>query len=460
MVDSADIWQADRDHNLHPWTHFESFRNNGPQLVLSEGSGCRLTDANGNSYLDAVGGLWCTNIGLGREEMANAIAEQVRKLAYASTFVDMANEPAALLAARISELAPPGLDHVQYTTGGSTAIDSAYRLVQFHQSCAGRPEKTHVVSREDSYHGSTFAAMSIGKRSGDRSPEFRYINDSIHHLTSPNRYRLPAGASEDGLTDYLVREFEDVIENVGPERIGGFFAEPIMGSGGVIVPPPDYLERMMEVCRRHEILFVADEVVTAFGRIGHWFASKDEFGIIPDIICCAKGLSSGYLPIGAVIYSNRVHDIISTGDPERWFTHGFTYSGHPVCCAAALKNIEIIERENLLENARSVGGYFERRLRELQALPTVGDVRGRNLMMCIENVRDKETRELFPESVDIGRRIAMAAERLGLIVRPIGHLNVMSPPLVITRDEVDFIIESLDRAIRDVADDLTREAAW
>ena len=317
MVDSADIWQADRDHNLHPWTHFESFRNDGPQLVLSEGSGCRLTDANGNSYLDAVGGLWCTNIGLGREEMADAIAQQVRKLAYASTFVDMANEPAAMLAARISELAPPGLDHVQFTTGGSTAIDSAYRLVHFYQSCAGRPEKTHVVSREDSYHGSTFAAMSIGKRSGDRSLEFRYINDGIHHLSSPNRYRLPAGVSEDGLTDHLVREFEDLIEDVGPERIGGFFAEPIMGSGGVIVPPPDYLKRMMEVCRRHEILFVADEVVTAFGRIGHWFASRDEFGIVPDIMCCAKGLSSGYLPIGAVVYSNHVHDIISTGDPER-----------------------------------------------------------------------------------------------------------------------------------------------
>ncbi len=460
MVDSADIWKADRDHNLHPWTHFESFRNDGPQLVLSEGSGCRLTDANGNSYLDAVGGLWCTNIGLGREEMANAIAVQVRKLAYGSTFVDMANEPAALLAARISELAPPGLDHVQYTTGGSTAIDSAYRLVQFYQSCAGRPEKTHVVSREDSYHGSTFAAMSIGKRSGDRSPEFRYINDSVHHLSSPNRYRLPKGVSDDGLTGYLVREFEDLVEDVGPARIGGFFAEPIMGSGGVLVPPPDYLERMMEVCKRHEILFVADEVVTAFGRIGHWFASEDEFGIVPDIICCAKGLSSGYLPIGAVIYSNRVHDTISTGDPDRWFTHGFTYSGHPVCCAAALKNIEIIERENLLGNARNVGGYFERRLRELQTLPTVGDVRGLNLMMCIENVRDKETQELFPDSVDIGRRIALAAERLGLIVRPIGHLNVMSPPLVITREEVDFIVESLDRAIRDVSDDLTREAAW
>ena len=233
-----------------------------------------------------------------------------------------------------------------------------------------------------------------------------------------------------------------------------------MGSGGVIVPPPDYLERMLDVCRRHDILFVADEVVTAFGRIGHWFASLGEFGIVPDITCCAKGLSSGYLPVGAVIYSNRVHDTISTGDPERWFTHGFTYSGHPVCCAAALKNIEIIERENLLENARKVGGYFERRLRELRTLPTVGDVRGRNLMMCIENVRDKKTRELFPDSVDIGRRIALAAERLGLIVRPIGHLNVMSPPLVITRDEVDFIVDALDRAIRDVSNDLTREAAW
>ncbi len=460
MVDNAAIWTADRDHVLHPWTHFESFRTDGPQFVVSEGSGCQLTDSRGNSYLDAVGGLWCTNIGLGRDEMADAIAEQVRKLAYASTFVDMSNEPAAMLASRIAELAPAGLNHVQFTTGGSTAIDSAYRLVQFYQACAGRPEKIHVIARNDSYHGSTFAAMSIGKRSGDRSPEFRYIDDTIHHLTSPNSYRLPQGVSESSLTAYLVDEFEGLISRVGAEKIGGFFAEPIMGSGGVIVPPADYLKRMHEVCQRHDILFVADEVVTAFGRIGHWFASQDEFGVVPDIICCAKGLSSGYLPIGAVVFSDHVHETISTGDPERWYTHGFTYSGHPVCCVAALKNIEIMERENLLENARTVGAYFEQRLKELQELPTVGDVRGRKLMMCIENVRDKKSRELFDDSVDIGKRIAVAAERHGLIVRPIGHLNVMSPPLVITKSEVDFIVASLRQAILDVSDELTREGAW
>ncbi|MDE2789809.1 MAG: aminotransferase [Paracoccaceae bacterium] len=460
MADTQQIWKADRDHNLHPWTHFDSFDRDGPQLVVSKGSGCRLTDSNGKSYLDAVGGLWCTNIGLGRAEMAEAIAEQVRTLAYASTFVDMANEPAALLAARLADLAPAGLDHVQFTTGGSTAIDCAFRLVQFFQSCAGRPEKVHVVARQDSYHGSTYAAMSIGRRSGDRSPEFRYITEGIHHLSAPNRYRRPPDVSVSGLTDFLVDEFETLIARVGPERIGAFFAEPVMGSGGVIVPPDDYLQRMRQVCRRHDILFVADEVVTGFGRLGHWFASEGEFGVVPDVICCAKGLSSGYLPIGAVIFSNPMYTTMASGDPDRWFTNGLTYSGHPVCCRAALKNIEIIEREDLLGNAAEVGAYFEARLQDLKDLPTVGDIRGRKLMMCVESVRDKGSRELFPESVNIGKRISDACENRGLIVRPVGHLNVMSPPLVITRDEVDFIADTLSAALRQVADDLTRERLW
>ena len=451
------IRELDRGHHLHPWAHFDSFEVEGPQFVSAEGRGARVTDANGKSYLDAVGGLWCTNIGLGREEMVEAIAEQTRKLAYAPIFGDMTNEPAAELSAKVAELAPADLNHVILSTGGSTAVDSAYRLVQYYQSCAGRPEKHHVIARESAYHGSTYATMSIGKRKGDRAPEFQYQSETIHHVSAPYAYRRPDGVTEAGFTDWLVEEFENKIAAIGPDKVGGFFAEPVMGAGGVIVPPDGYLQRMRAVCQKYDILYISDEVVTGFGRLGHWFASESRFGIVPDIICSAKGLSSGYLPIGATIYSDRIHEVISRKGADRVYTSGFTYSGHPVCCAAALKNIEIMERENLLDHARDVGGYFEERLQELGSLRIVGEIRGCKLMMCVENVMNKETREVFPAEVKIGDRIADTCESMGLIVRPLSHLNVMSPSLVITREDVDFIVNTLREAISTVTDSLVEE---
>ncbi|PZR00951.1 MAG: aminotransferase [Cereibacter sphaeroides] len=445
----------DRAHSLHPWTNFGPFSDQG-SLVISRGEGAWLWDANGQKYFDAVGGLWCTNIGLGRKEMAQAIAAQAEKLAFSNTFVDMTNDPSALLAARLAQLAPGDLNRVHFTTGGSTAVDTAARMVQYYQSCMGRTDKMHLVAREHSYHGSTYLSQSIGKRPGDRVEQFRYKTDGIHHLSVPNPYRAPDGMDEAAFCDFLVAEFEALIAREGADRIGGFFAEPIQASGGVIVPPKDYLRRMWEVCRKHNILFVADEVVTAFGRIGHWFASWDEFGVQPDIICTAKGLSSGYIPIGAMIFSDRIWDAMAA-DGDRWFTSGFTYSGHPVACAAALKNIEILEREDLLGNATRVGAVFEARLKELEALPMVGQVRGKKLMMCVENVADKATKALLPDELDVGKRISDASEAMGLMVRPIGHLNVMSPPLIITEDDADFVARTLGKAIRQVADRLVKE---
>lgn len=450
----ADLWQMDRDHALHPWTNFGPFEREGA-LVMARGQGCQLWDADGRQYFDAVGGMWCTNIGLGRAEMAQAIGDQALKLAFANSFVDTTNGPSAMLAARLAALAPGDLNRVHFTTGGSTAVDTAYRMIHFYQTCRGRPDKVQVVARNQSYHGSTYISQSIGKRDGDRVEEFRYKESGIHHLTSPNFYRAPAGLTEAAFCDVLVAEFEALIARVGADRIGGFFAEPIQASGGVIVPPQGYLPRIMALCRQHDILFVADEVVTAFGRLGHWFASLDEFGIQPDMITCAKGLTSGYIPLGALIFSDRIWQVMAEGG-ERWFTSGFTYSGHPVSCAAALKNIEIMEREDLLGNATRVGALFEARLRAMIDLPMVGDVRGRKLMVCIENVADKATRRLLPDDLDVGKRISNAAESRGLMVRPIAHLNVMSPPLTITEAEVDFVAETLEKAIRQVADDLVR----
>ncbi|MFZ1345906.1 MAG: aminotransferase [Tabrizicola sp.] len=451
----ADLWEMDRAHSLHPWTNFGPFEKEG-SLVIARGEGCYLWDAEGRRYLDAVGGMWCTNVGLGRRDMAQAIADQAERLAFSNSFVDVTNEPSARLSAKLAALAPGDLNRVHLTTGGSTAVDTAVRMVWYYQTCMGRPDKTDIVARDHSYHGSTYLSQSVGKRPGDRVAEFRYKEDGIHHLTAPNPYRRPEGMSEAAFCDGLVAEFEALIARVGADRIGGFIAEPIQASGGVIVPPEGYLRRMWEVCRKHDILFIADEVVTAFGRLGHWFASAAEFGVVPDMITCAKGLTSGYLPLGALIFSDRIWEVMAAKG-ERWFTSGYTYSGHPVSCAAALKSIEIIESEGLLENAASVGDYFLDRLRGLESLPLVGQVRGRRLMVCVENVESKATKEPLPDGVNESKRISDAAEAMGLMVRPIGHLNVMSPPLTITKTQVDFVVEVLASAIRKVTDELVRE---
>jgi len=439
---AQDIWQKDKDHYTHPWQMFDSFSTEG-SMIIERAEGAYLYDIKGNRYLDSVGGLWCTNIGQGRDEMADAIADQVRQLAYASPFVDMTTVPGAQLASKIADIAPGSLNHVMYSCGGSTAIDSAYRLIQFYQNCRGLHDKKHIIARDASYHGSTYVAMSIGGKNADHPPEFDYKRDDIHHISSPNFYRSQGYESTAEFLDFLVDELEQKILDIGPDKVAAFFAEPILGAGGVIVPPDGYHQRTHAVCKKHDVLYVSDEVVTAFGRLGHWFSSESVFGIQPDIITCAKGLSSGYLPLGATIYSDEIHNVISEQGKERYFANGYTYSGHPVCCAAALKNIEIMERENILDNAITVGDYFGEQLKSLLDLPIVGEVRGYRLMQCVEYVANKETKEDFPDSLDIGKVISDIADSKGLMVRPIGNLNVMSPPLIITKEQVDVVVNTL-----------------
>jgi adenosylmethionine-8-amino-7-oxononanoate aminotransferase len=260
--------------------------------------------------------------------------------------------------------------------------------------------------------------------------------------------------------EFLVQEFEDKILSIGADKVAGFFAEPVMGSGGVIIPPKGYLKRMWEVCQRYDILFVADEVVTSFGRLGKFFASYEVFDVQPDIITTAKGLTSAYLPLGACIFSDRIWKVIAEPGKGRCFTHGFTYSGHPVCCTAALKNIEIIERENLLEHVDVVGAYLEERLATLSDLPLVGDVRCQKFMACVEFVADKRTKALFADEINIGERIHSRAQARGLLVRPIMHLNVMSPPLILTCAQVDEIVETLRVCILEVAAELEQSGQY
>jgi adenosylmethionine-8-amino-7-oxononanoate aminotransferase len=446
---TSDIVERDRRHVIHPYQVFDTVMVDDV-LPIARGAGAYIVDADGREYLDAVGGMWCTNIGLGRDEMAEAIAHQVRELAYANPFVDMTTGPAGLLAEKLASLTPGDLNRVFFSTGGSTAIDTAYRLIQFYQYVRGTPEKRHVLSRVDAYHGTTYASVSIGGKPGDRVPGFEYIEGTIHHLSSPNRYANAGDRTDQEFADDLVAEFRAKIDELGAANIAAFFAEPIMGSGGVIMPPADYLPRLRDLCRQHDIVYVSDEVVTGFGRLGEWFASESIFGIVPDIITSAKGLTSGYLPLGATIVSDRIYDVIAETGHERYFAVGYTYSGHPVSCAAALKNIEIIEREGLLEHVREVGPYFQEQLATLADLPMVGDVRGSHLMACVEFVEDRATRRHYPEELDVGKLVANACEPRGLIVRPMVHLNVMSPPLVIDRDDVDKIVSTLRDAIVEV----------
>ncbi len=440
------VVERDKRHHVHPYQVFDTFAEDGA-LPIASGVGAYITDTDGKRYVDAVGGLWCTNIGLGREDMVEAIADQVRRLAYSNPFVDMTHIPAADLATKLAELAPGDLNHVFFCTGGSTANDQAYRIAQFYQAVRGKPEKRHIISRVDAYHGQTYASVSIGGKPGDRIEEFEFL-DNVHHLSSPNQYRYGRGLSEKEFGARLFAEFKDkVTELGGSEKVSAFFAEPIMGAGGVIPPPDNYLKSIWEYCRENDILYVSDEVVTGFGRLGEWFASEKLFGIQPDIITSAKGLTSGYIPLGATIFSDWIFDVISDPGRGRYLPMGLTYAGHPVACAAALKNIEIIENEGILEHVRDVGPYLIEQLETLKDLPMVGDVRGSHLMVCIEFVRDTATGEPYPYQIDIGKRVSNECDELGLMVRPVENLNIMSPPLIITHDDVDFIVETLRTAI-------------
>ena len=453
------LWRQDLDHYIHPWTDFSTFKEEG-SLIMAESEGAYVIDSEGNRYIDGIGGLWCVNIGYANEEMAQAIAEQVRRITYYSTFGHLTTPPAAELAAKLAELTPGKLNHVFYGTGGSMSNDTAIRIIHFYFNRLGKKNKKKIISRTDGYHGSTYLAMTLTGIEFDHQG-FDLAPDLVHHIPAPNPYRRPDGMSLEEFCDEKVADLENKILELGPENVACFIAEPVMGAGGVIVPPPGYHRRTREVCDRYEVLYISDEVVTGFGRLGHFFASESVFDFVPDIITCAKGISSGYVPLSATLLSEAMYDVISVPQAEgAMFTHGFTYSGHPISCAAGLKNIEIMERDDICGHVRDVGPYLEEQLASLLEHPIVGDVRGSHFMMCIENVADKETKALLPAEVAIGDRIAAHCQSRGVIVRPIAHLNVLSPPLILTRQQIDTMVAVLHDSIRATQDDLIREGIW
>ncbi|KIC09514.1 hypothetical protein RA19_15690 [Leisingera sp. ANG-M1] len=445
---AAETLQAwDRTHQLHPWMAMDEWRSYDNMLV-DTADGIYMWDAAGKRYIDGPGGMWCTQIGYGRQDMADAIAAQVMKLPYTSPFTNT-TEPSAVLARKLAERAPGDLNNVFFTTGGSTAVDTALRTMQYLNNRRGLPEKKLILAREKGYHGSTYLAHSVTGKERDQS-QFDFETRLVHFLPDVNPYRRPDGMSVEAWCDAKVADLETAIGTLGADKIGAFIAEPILSSGGVIVPPPGYHERTWEICRAHDILYISDEVVTGFGRLGHWFASEELFGIQPDMITCAKGLTSGYLPLGACIISDRVMRQMShLGEPSG-YTNGYTYSGHPVSCAAALKNIEIFEEEGILEHVRAVTPHFQARLQDLKKFSIVGDARGMGLLGCIEGRAD----DLEAER-QLGAQIDAACEARGLLVRPLINMAVFSPPLIISLEQIDEMFGVLEAALQEVQDKLT-----
>ncbi len=458
--DTRAIQRQDEAHHIHPWTDF-SAAGRRDSLVLTDADGAYVVDSDGNRYLDGIGGLWCVNVGYGRREIAQAMAEQAEKMVYYSSFGAHTSIPAAALAAKLATLAPAQLNHIQFASSGSVANDTAVRMIHFYFNRLGKKSKKKIITRHDGYHGSTYLAMSLTGVAFDHQG-FDIIDDGlIQRVSSPNTYRRAPGMTPAQFCEQLVAEFEAKINHLGADNVAAFIAEPIMGAGGVIVAPPGYHARMLAVCRRYGVLYVADEVVTAFGRLGHFFASEAVFGMVPDLITTAKGLSSAYAPLSATIMSDAFYDVISTPQADgALLTHGFTYSGHPVCCAAGLKNIEIIEREDLCGHVRKLGPYLEAQLATLADLDMVGDVRGSHFMMCVENVADKKTKALLSPQCMVGERIARAAQQRGVLVRPIAHLNVLSPPLILTIEQIHTLVSVLRESIIEVMGDLRRDGLW
>ncbi len=433
--------KKDKKHIIHPWSDLGS---DAESMIIESGKGVHVFDNEGNKYLDGISGMWCVNLGYGNKEMAKAISDQCVQLAYYTPFGAMSSPPSIQLASELSELTPGDLNFFQFTNSGSTAVESAIRFVHYFFNCHGQPEKKHIIYRENAYHGSTYLAASLNGKQCDRS-YFDYVTDIVHATSDPNPYKRPGKMSIEEFCDLKVKELEDKILEIGPDKVACFIAEPIMGSGGVIVPPPGYHKKTLEICREYNVLYISDEVVTAFGRLGHYFASEDVFGIVPDIITVAKGITSGYQPLGAAIISQKLVDQISgdAASENSYYTNGFTYSGHPVTCAAALKYLEIMKREKINEHVREVGSYFMERMNTLKEYSIVGDVRGLCLMGCVECVVSDDEQE----NIAVAQRVDEFCQEKGLIVRPYENLCILSPPLINDKESIDQLVDILRDSI-------------
>ncbi|MFC3607616.1 aspartate aminotransferase family protein [Stutzerimonas tarimensis] len=428
-------WQAlGRRHHLPPFSDYKALNAKGSRII-TRAEGVYLWDSAGNRILDGMAGLWCVNVGYGREELVQAAARQMRELPYYNLFFQTAHPPVLELAEAIAEIAPAGMTHVFFTGSGSESNDTVLRMVRHYWAVKGQPQKQVIIGRWNGYHGSTVAGASLGGMKAMHGQGGLPI-PGIEHIDQPYWYGEGGDEDPEAFGVRMAEQLEQKILQVGVEKVAAFIAEPIQGAGGVIIPPDSYWPKIHEILARYDILFIADEVICGFGRTGEWFGS-DYYGSAPDLMPIAKGLTSGYVPMGGVIVRDEVAAVLNEGGE---FFHGFTYSGHPVAAAVALENLRILKREGIIDRVRThTAPYLQRRWRELADHPLVGEARGLGMLGALELVKDKRTRTRF-SGIELGMRCREHCLDNGLVMRAVGDTLIISPPLVISEAQIDELV--------------------
>jgi putrescine aminotransferase len=444
-IDIAEVVKNDIAHHFHPFTDHKSFHAEGGPRVMTQADGIWIWDGKGNKLLDGMSGLWCVNVGYGRKELAEAAYKQMLDLPYYNTFFKTTTVPTTELATKISSVMPERFKHIFFTNSGSESNDTIVRFVRHYWKLKGKPYRQHFIARTRGYHGSTMVAANLGG--------FQGMHDQVgtefpgfHHVQQPHWFDFGGDKTPEEFGLEAAAAVEKKILEVGPDNVAAFIGEPIQGAGGVLIPPSTYWPEVQRICRKYGVLIISDEVICGFGRTGNWWGFQS-LGFEPDIVPMAKGLSSGYLPIGAVAFADHlIKDFFELGGE---FYHGMTYAGHPVAAAVALRNIEIIEQEKLVERARELGPYFAEALASLRDHPIVGETRSLGLIGAIELTRDKATRARFASPGRVGTMCRDNSFAQGLIMRACWDTMVLAPPLVITRKEIDHLVQ-LARAALDV----------
>jgi 4-aminobutyrate--pyruvate transaminase len=457
MAQLSNLATRDVETLVHPYVNLASFRETGP-LIIERGQGVYVYDTEGKPYIEGMAGLWCTALGYGNEELVEAAAAQMRKLSFAHLFTGRSHDPAIELAEKLKEIAPVPISKVFFCNSGSEANDTQVKLVWYLNNALGRPNKKKIISRVKAYHGVTIVAASLtGLPANHR--DFDLPLPGFLHTACPHHYRFAqAGESEEDFATRLAEELDALIVSEGPDTVAAFIAEPVMGAGGVIVPPKTYFEKIMRVCAKHDVFTISDEVICGFGRLGTAFGCET-LGFRPQSISIAKALSSAYLPIAAVMMPDLMYEaLLAESNKIGAFGHGFTYGGHPVAAAVALKAIEIYGRDRIIENTAKRAPLFQGRLRLLGQHPLVGEARGLGLIGGVELVADKSTKRSFNPRHAVGARAVRFAEEEGLLVRAVGGDTLtLSPPLVIKAPQIEELFEKLRRALDKTLDWVTRE---
>lgn len=444
----------DAAHHMHPFTDTGSLNREGSR-VITHASGSWLTDSDGNRYLDGMAGLWCSQVGHGRREIIEAVHAQMGKLDYYNTFFKTTHPPAVILAEKLAELTQPQFNRVFFVGSGSEANDTVFRMVRTYWDLMGEGERKVFIGRWNGYHGSTLAGISLGgmkamHRQGDLPVP------GVRHIAQPYWFGEGGDMSEAEFGLWAARELERAIQEIGPDKVAAFIAEPVQGAGGVIIPPETYWPEISRICKAYGILLVVDEVICGFGRLGTWFGS-DYYGVEPDLMPIAKGLSSGYLPIGGVMVSDRIANAFIERGGE--FFHGYTYSGHPACCAAAIANLEIMQRERLVERvAEDIGPYLQKKWKALGDHPLVGEARMVGLVGALELVPAKGDRSRkFEREGEVGTLCRDTSFNNGLVMRAVRDSMIISPPLVLTHEEADMLVERAAKTLDDTYRILKRD---